>query len=385
MGEQQAPAVVKLREPRDTPWATRLLIASMLGVAAVIALMLGDSSDIGVAVQAGAMVRGFVHEGEWWRLVTCGFVHFGWLHLLVNIVGLWFFARECECMFGFARTIAVFAVAGTAGLVVSSRVSPGGISGGASGAICGLLGAVFVELTLHKRRYEAAGSRGTWRFLVVIVIVQVGIDIIYWHVTDHYAHAGGAVVGALLGAALSPQAPWARASLWASRGIAAAFVALCAVAAIMVVRTPIAESFGKPDHEIRVLPGLFMSTPPGWKLDDSLHDPDNLIQVRFHSSRAANPIDAITRKLEDSLRSEFDQVDVSTARVVPMPPGWDGRELIMSSDTPGGIGGRQHFLLIIAFNRVPTGLIVTSIEVCDSIARAAPDLLTALVASIVVK
>jgi membrane associated rhomboid family serine protease len=384
--EQQAPPVVKLRERPRAPWATRLLTASMLCIAAMIALTLGDSSDIGVAVRAGAMVRGFVHDGEWWRLVSCNFVQFGGLHLLVNILGLWFLARECEHMFGHARTVAVFAVAGIAGFITSYLASPVGISAGASSAICGLLGAVLVELTRHKRHYRAAWSRGIWGYLVLIVIGQAGIDIIYWHVTDHYAHAGGALVGALLGAALSPHARWARASLWASRGIAAAFIALCAVAAIMVVRTPIAKSFGKLDHERRILPGLFMSTPRGWKLDDnSLHDSDNLIQVRFHSSSAANPIDGITRALEESLRSEFDRIDISTERVVPLPRGWDGRELAMSSEQPNGVGGRQHFRLIIAFKRVPAGLIATSIEVGDSIARAAPGLLTELVASIVVK
>lgn len=382
--EQQAPPVVKLRERPRAPWATRLLTASMLGVAAVIALTLGDSSDMGVVIRAGAMVRGFVHDGEWWRLVSCNFVHFGGLHLLVNTVGLWFLARECEYIFGPTRTVAVFAVAGIAGFIASYLASPVGLSAGASSAICGLLGAVFVELTLHKRHHRGAGSRGLWGSLVIIVIAQVGVDIIY--VTDHYAHAGGALVGALLGAVLSPHARWARGSLWASRGVAAAFLALCAVAAIMVVRTPIAKSFGKPDHEIRILPGLFMSTPRGWNLDDdSLHDPDNLIQVRFHSSRAANPIEAIIRAQEDSLRPQFDRIDVSKARVVPLPPGWDGRELAMSSEHPNGVGGRQHFRLIIAFKRVPAGLIVTSIEVGDSIARAAPGFFTALVASIVVK
>jgi hypothetical protein len=57
----------------------------------------------------------------------------------------------------------------------------------------------------------------------------------------------------------------------------------------------------------------------------------------------------------------------------------------MSSEAPGGIGGRQHFRLLIAFKRVPERLIVTSSEIRDWIARAAPDFLTALVASIVVK
>ena len=384
--ERQAPPVVQLRERPHAPWATRLLTASMLGVAAAIALTLGDSSDIGVLVRAGAMVRGVIHHGEWWRIVSCNFVHVGGLHLLVNIPGLWFLARECEYMFGPARTVAVFAMAGTVGFIASYLASPVGISAGASGAICGLLGAMFVELTLRKRLHRAAWKRGLWGSLAVIVIGQVAIDGIYWRVTDHYAHAGGALVGALLGVALSPHARWANASLWASRGIAAAFVAVCAVAAIEVVRTPIADSIGRPDHEMWILPGLYMSTPRVWKLDDdSLHDPDNLIEIRFHSSNAANPMDAITRAEEDRLYPRFDRIEVSREHVVPLPPDWDGQELAISSEEPNGVGGRQHFRLLIASKRVDAGLIVMSIEVPDSIARAAPSLFTALVASVAVR
>jgi rhomboid protease GluP len=384
--EQQAPPVVQLRERPRAPWATRLLTLSMLGVAAAIALTLGDSSDIGVLVRAGAMVRGFIHAGEWWRIVSCNFVHVGGLHLLVNTLGLWFLARECEHMFGPARTVAVFALSGIAGFIASYLASPVGISAGASGAIFGLLGAVFVELSLQRRHHRTAWSRSMLGSLAVIVIGQVGIDFMYSGVTDQYAHAGGALAGAALGALLSPHARWARASLYASRVIAAAFAGVCVFSALMIVRTPIAKSLGIPDHEIGILPGLFMSTPPAWKLDDnSLHDPDDLIEVRFLSSNAASPVDAITQAEEDRVRHQFDRIDISTEHVVPLPPGWDGRELAISAEEPNEVGGRQHYRLIIATKQVPGGLIAMSIEVADSIARAAPGLFTALVASVAVK
>ena len=384
--EHQAPPVVQLRERPRAPWATRLLTASVLGAAAAIALTLGDSSDLGVLVRAGAMVRGLIHAGEWWRIVTCNFVHVGGLHLLVNTLGLWFLARECEHIFGPARTVTVFGLAGIAGFIASYLASPVGFSAGASGAIFGLLGAVFVELTLHKRHHRTASGRGMWGALAVIVIGQVGIDFMYSGVTDQYAHGGGALVGAILGGVLSPHVRWAKLSLWASRVIAGAFVVVCAVTVVMVVRTPLAKSFGMPDHEIGVVPGLFISVPPGWKLDDdSLHDADDLIEVRFLSSNKPNPVEDITQREEDRVRHLFDRIDISTERVVPLPAGWDGRELAISSNEPNEAGGRQHFRLILANKQVPGGLIVMSIEVADSIARADPGLFTALVASVTVK
>jgi membrane associated rhomboid family serine protease len=383
--ELQAPPVVHLRERARPPWATRVLTLSVLGVAAAIALTLGDSSDIGVLVRAGAMVRGFIHNGEWWRIVSCNFVHVGGLHLLVNTLGLWFLARECEHMFGPARTIAVFALSGVGGFVASYLASPVGISAGASGAIFGLLGAVFVELTLQRRHHRAAWSRGMWGSLAVIVIGQIGIDFMYSGVTDQYAHAGGALVGAALGALLSPYAKWAKASLYGSRGIAAAFAGVCAFAAIMVVRTPLANSLGTADHPVAIGAALVASAPATWTFDgDALHDPDDLIEVRFASSNADKPFDEFTQHEQDRVRHQFDRIDIATEHVVPLPPGWDGHELAISSEEPNEVGGRQHYRLIIAGKPMRGGVVLVSIEVADSIARAAPGLFTALIASVTV-
>ena len=384
--EHQAPPVVQLRERARPPWATRLLTASVLGVAAAIALTLGDSSDIGVLVRAGAMVRGFIHQGEWWRIVSCNFVHVGGLHLLVNTLGLWFLARECEHMFGPARTVAVFALSGIAGFIASYLASPVGISAGASGAIFGLLGAVFVELTLQRKHHRAAWSRGMWGSLAVIVIGQVGIDFMYSGVTDQYAHAGGALVGAALGALLSPHARWAKASLYGSRAIAAAFVGVCAFAAIMVVRTPIAKSLGTADHPIAIGQALVAAAPAAWTVDDTLllHDPDGLIEVRFGSSNVDKPFDEFTQREQDRVRHQFDRIDIATEHVVPLPAGWDGHELAISSEEPNEVGGRQHYRLIIAGKQMQGGVVLVSIEVADSIARAAPGLFTALIASVAV-
>jgi hypothetical protein len=107
--------------------------------------------------------------------------------------------------------------------------------------------------------------------------------------------------------------------------------------------------------------------------------------VRFLSSNAANPVEDVMQREEDRVRHQFDRIDISTEHVVPLPPGWDGRELAISSEEPNEVGGRQHYRLIIATKQVPGGLIVMSTEVADSIARAAPGLFTALIASVAVK
>src|SRR5690606_4724046 len=128
-------------------------------VALVIAATLGGSTDVGTLMRGGAMVRGLVDAGELWRLVTFSFVHVGGIHLLVNVMNLYFLGRLAEDLFGPWRTAAVFALAGVGGAGASYLASPAGISAGASGAIFGLLGAVFVELSWHRRHHHIAWKR----------------------------------------------------------------------------------------------------------------------------------------------------------------------------------------------------------------------------------
>jgi len=99
---EAAPApIIALRERPRGPWVTRGLTASMFVVAGVMLFAVGDSTDLGVLVRSGAMVRGLIHtNGEWWRLVSCNFVHVGGLHLLINALGLWVLGKLCEEMFG---------------------------------------------------------------------------------------------------------------------------------------------------------------------------------------------------------------------------------------------------------------------------------------------
>src|SRR5207253_69912 len=132
-----------------------------------------------VLVRSGALVRGLVHSGEVWRLVTCIFVHVGGVHLMVNVIGLWFLGRLAEDLLGGWRTACVFALAGIGGSVASFLASPVGVSAGASGAIFGLLGAVFVELTLHRNRHRTAWNRGVWGSLVVVTIAQLALDFVF--------------------------------------------------------------------------------------------------------------------------------------------------------------------------------------------------------------
>ena len=75
-----------------------------------------------------------------------------------------------EDVFGAARMVAIFAVAGVSGAAASYLASPVGISAGASGAVFGLLAALLVEMTWHRRYYPLAWKRGLWGALIVVAV-----------------------------------------------------------------------------------------------------------------------------------------------------------------------------------------------------------------------
>lgn len=336
------PAVVERARPRG-PIATRILMASLLLPAAATAIFLGSSSDIGVLVRDGALVQGLVEAGEWWRLVTCIFVHVGGLHLVSNFIGLWLIGRLCEEIFGPWRTIAIFALAGLCGAVASWVVMAAGIAAGASGGVMGLLGAVFIELTWHRKRHRLAWSRGVWGSLVIVALANLGAGFVY-PAMDHWAHAGGLLAGTVAGAMLSPNAPWAKFSLHAARGISIAFAALVIVAAVLVATTSVRDSL--------------MRAP-------------KLEVFDYERIPATGNVDAYVAGTPQRAASHgLEQVQLAERRLIPIPDGFTGAEYV--GTVADQLGGKQRYRIVVARGSHA----VWTLYIPESIAAAAPEYFT---------
>jgi membrane associated rhomboid family serine protease len=104
-----------------------------------------------------------VAEGEYWRLLTAAFLHYGPFHLLLNMLALWWFGSLLEQRIGSGKFLLLYIVSGLAGSAGALVLSPLEPTVGASGAIFGILGA---GLVLERQRdYVFGGSA-----LVIIVI-----------------------------------------------------------------------------------------------------------------------------------------------------------------------------------------------------------------------
>jgi rhomboid protease GluP len=362
--------------------ATWLLTASMLAVSGVTALALGEINDIGVLMRAGALVRGAVDAGEWWRLVSCLFIHVTTAHLVLNAAGLFILGRLTEELFGTARTLALFGAAGIAGAIASYLALPAGISAGASGAVFGLLGAVFVELTWHRQRYRAAWKRGLWGGLAVVAIGQLGYGFIY-PVIDQWAHGAGLAAGAVMALVLSPHARWARIGGYLGRALALAFVACALVAGVLVAGTTLADSLGAGPPRRHVVDGVAITAPASWgTATGQLFQPDAIVVIQLIRERRTDPGRQIAAQIVEQGRrwkDELGELSAAPEPIVALPEGWDGTELVAAPED--AMGHRQRVRMIVCGRAFGDAMVIMAIQVPDGVAIAAPALLAALIAS----
>ncbi|NVB77721.1 MAG: rhomboid family intramembrane serine protease, partial [Kofleriaceae bacterium] len=361
-----------------------LITLSLVAVSLVTSLVLGPSTDVGVLLRDGALVRGLVHDGQWWRVVSANYIHIGGLHLLTNAVGVWMLGRIVEDMFGSWRTVAIYGLAGIGGMLASLYAVPAGITAGASAALFGVLGAVFVELTWHRKRHRLAWSRGVWGAIAMVTVAQLGIGFVY-PAMDQWAHGGGLIVGALAGFVFSPNAHWHKLGQHLARLVALAFIAISIASAVFVVRTSMADNLAAAPIVRRTVTGATLAIPETWSGDKGLFaEPDTSSQIYVHRGPlGAGPLeDKLDLEAEKANAAKLGLTDVktATASVIPLPAGWVSVELIAKAEDAIST---QPIRVVLAAKRIDDVEVLTAaLYMPDTMARWAPGFFTAMLASI---
>jgi rhomboid protease GluP len=153
------------------------------------------------ALAFGADFGPLTLNGQWWRLVTSMFVHFGIIHIGLNMWCLWNLGRASEHLLGRFSYLLAYFVSGIFGSIASVYWHPQGVGAGASGAIFGLAGVLVSFVYLKKTpahlrpSSNMLGSLGT--FIVYNLIFGAAIPGI-----SNAAHIGGLVMGLAVGALL---------------------------------------------------------------------------------------------------------------------------------------------------------------------------------------
>jgi rhomboid protease GluP len=151
------------------------------------ALMGIDSRTL---VAFGAKFSPYIAMGQWWRLVTAGFLHGGVLHILMNSWVLFDLGAQVEEVYGTSRMLVIYFLSTVFGFYASTLWSAS-VSMGASAALMGLIGAMIVFGMKHRSAMGDA-IRGTyirWAIYIVIFGLLPGFNI------DNAAHIGGLAAG----------------------------------------------------------------------------------------------------------------------------------------------------------------------------------------------
>jgi rhomboid protease GluP len=190
----------------------------------VFAVMLGNGAGLwhtsnSVQLDWGANFGPATKDGEWWRLGSALFLHFGLFHLAMNMFSLWDGGRLVERMYGPARFGLIYLASGLCGNLLSLVTQgDGAISGGASGAIFGVYGALMVFLWRERSQLNPAEFKwlfwGAAGFSAVTIVLGLQITGI-----DNAAHIGGLLAGILAGIALGPADSSREMRRWLAAGV----------------------------------------------------------------------------------------------------------------------------------------------------------------------
>jgi rhomboid protease GluP len=178
----------------------------------------------GVLLSFGAKTNyliGFEHE--YWRLVTPVFIHGNLLHVLMNMYGLWILGPWVEKLYGSAKFVVFWIASGIAGVIASYlTVIPGSHPGlltsflikshddpsvGASGALFGLIGVLFVFGLKYRHELPEGFRRAFGTGMLPVILLNLGIGFVARGIIDNAAHVGGLLAGAGLAAVVSYKRP----------------------------------------------------------------------------------------------------------------------------------------------------------------------------------
>jgi rhomboid protease GluP len=177
---------------------------------------------------AGGAYAPAIAAGQWWRLLSSIFLHWGILHLAFNAYALSIFGNAIEREIGRFTTLLVFLATGLFASATSYAFSDGrAVAVGASGAVFGLLGA-FMAYNYLRRHHVLAQARLRYALTLLLLNAIIGFSVA---AIDWRAHLGGLVAGLVAGFAVDPSRPTATRRVTAVTGLVALLVAAVALVA----------------------------------------------------------------------------------------------------------------------------------------------------------
>jgi membrane associated rhomboid family serine protease len=196
-GVRRSPNYTPRTLPGDRPVVSYVLIGLnvLAFLAQVVTLRSGENLTFGMLGEfgeAGILVGPDVAAGEWWRLVSGGFLHAGLLHIGMNMYVLYAIGPQLERLLGPLRFLGLYFAALLAGSLGVMLVSPTDPTLGASGAIFGLLGAAAAYQVANGINLRDSG-------LGMLILINLVITFAFSGYVSVGGHVGGLIGGGAVG------------------------------------------------------------------------------------------------------------------------------------------------------------------------------------------
>jgi rhomboid protease GluP len=191
----QAQPIVRPRPPI----ATIALLTTNIGIF-VIMVASGISwitPQTDQVLRWGADYGPYTLSGQYWRLISSMFLHFGIIHIFGNMWCLWSLGQLAEKLIDSVSLLGLYLVTGIGAALLSLSWDPMRVSAGASGAIFGIAGALITVLYFGRLGLQPASVRKLLGYVVRFALLNLLFGL-QGHI-DNMAHLGGLVSGLLVG------------------------------------------------------------------------------------------------------------------------------------------------------------------------------------------
>lgn len=196
----------RLRMQQRQEWGQRFLarrapatraLAGLILAAFVVQWWLPAQSALAL-LERGANIVPLVWQGDWFRLITANLLHVNWIHALSNAASAWVIGQHVERQFGTGRMLILVLATGPLSMLVSagamSALQPFAYSIGASGAVCGMIGALAAFTWIHGARLPGL-FRVSPRVLGMLLLANFVVLPLLIPQIDMAAHIGGLAAG----------------------------------------------------------------------------------------------------------------------------------------------------------------------------------------------
>lgn len=193
---------INLSIPKHKPFFTNILIMAIAIMFLIQVFLVFTTKDPQkVLISLGAKWNYGIEHGEYYRFITCAFLHGSIVHLLLNMVTLNAFGKELESIFGKLRFLLTFFISAWGASLTSFIFSPH-LAIGASGGVFGIIGSLTVFF--YKQKDKLVNSNAKFKSMYTLA----GLNLIFGFLIpniDYSAHIGGLLTGAITSFFLSPE------------------------------------------------------------------------------------------------------------------------------------------------------------------------------------